>query len=91
MAAPLQLPTGKLLQVKTQLSLWQSCIEKAMAHLSSLSNLASQLEVIRKGKLGVLSQQLNLSNLLELKLIKSMENSLNHIHEQKYVYSLLFF
>ena len=77
-------PGGKLQQFQDQISLWKECTENALEQLSSLSNLASQLEVLSKGKLGVLREQRSISNRLETKLLKSMENALQRVLEQKY-------
>jgi len=83
--ATTQFPRGrKLPQFQDQLSLWKICTGKALEQLSSLSNLASQLEVLNKGKLGVLrSQEESFSRRLEAKLLKSMENALQRVTEQK--------
>lgn len=83
MATSVATPAGKLSQVKTQLSAWKICTDKALAQLSSMSSLVSQLEVVKQGKLGVLSRHTRAAPLLEVKLIQAMEEALGHLQEEK--------
>ena len=76
-------PAGKLSEVKIQLSAWRLCTEKALAHLSSLSNLVNQLEAVNQGKLGVLNKDIHVTLLLEFKLVQAMEKALGHLQEEK--------
>ncbi len=77
---------GKLPQVKAQLSLWESCVEKGRSNLSSISNLINQLEVLEKGKLGVVGRHQHIHHSLQVKIMDSMEDSVKRVLEQKIDY-----
>lgn len=73
-----------LVLVDSEVSTWNSCIQKILSQLCSILNLAEQLEALKRGKLGVLSQcHSHMTSLLEAKLVQSMENALGHITEYK--------
>lgn len=76
--------SSSVLALQTHLTVWESCVEKISAQLSSILNLTEQLEALKKGKVGVLSQhQGHVITLLEAKLVQSMERALGHIMEEK--------
>lgn len=65
-------------------TLWKECVQRVIAQLSSILNMAEQLEALKRGKVGVLSQHgSHVTTLLEAKLVQSMERALGHIMEEK--------
>ena len=69
--------------VQLQLDVWSGSTLKSLEQLSSLANLVDQVEAVRRGKLGVLSQHPHVAALLEVKLIQAMERTLARIKEEK--------
>ena len=65
-------------------AVWQGCLEKILARLSSILNLAEQLQALNKGRVGVLTHHKgHVISLLAAKLVQSMEKALDHIMEEK--------
>lgn len=65
-------------------TVWQGCVDKILAQLSSILNLTEQLQAVKKGKVGVLTRHKSyVVSLLEAKLVQSMEKALGHIMEEK--------
>lgn len=69
---------------ESQVAVWNSSVQRIVAQLSSVMNLVEQLELLKRGKLGVLSQHHgHVTSLIETKLILSMERALGFISKDK--------
>lgn len=81
-----------LMLLDAQVSLWECSVEKIVAQLSSIMNLLEQQEVLKRSKLGVLSQHPgHVISLLDLKLMESMERALEFITKERCVYVCVHF
>lgn len=73
-----------LVLVDAEVSTWNICVRKVLSKLQSILNLVGQLETLKLGKVGVLSQRRShVTSLLEAKLVQKMEDALGHITEEK--------
>ena len=71
---------------RSQLQLWDHSRDRAVAQLSSIANLAEQLEAVKRcqgGRLGVLSHYPQVVVLLQAKIMLSMEEALQFVEREK--------
>ena len=71
---------------RSQLRLWDHSRDRAVAQLSSIANLAEQLEAVKRcqgGRLGVLSHHPQVVVLLQAKITLSMEEALHFVKREK--------
>ena len=71
---------------RSQLQFWDHSRDRAVAQLSSVANLAEQLEAVKRcqgGRLGVLSHHPQVIVLLQAKITLSMEEALHFVEKEK--------
>lgn len=78
----------RLLQkASEQLELWSESKERAVAQLSSIANLAEQLEALDRceagGNVGVVAQVPMAASLLRGKIVESMERALERASKER--------
>ena len=68
---------------------WNQAREKAVSQLLSLSNLAEQLETLRRcerdGRLGSLSAYPQIVPITEGRIMTSFERALGYLHKERYI------
>ena len=77
-----------LVKAKSQVQQWSDVREKVLVQLSSIANLAEQLETLNRcqerGNLGVLiDRQACVVPLLQAKIVESMERALGYVLKER--------